>query len=337
MIQAIIFLVLLVIGILIAVRGGFKATTTIKATDGYSNDKTEFSGRQFAPYLILGILFLFIAIASTSAIKTIGAGERGVVLRFGAVTGKILPEGLSIITPFVESVAKMDVKTEAYEAEASAASNDLQDVRTSVTVNYRLDPGEVDTVYQRLRRDYERRILAPAVQESVKAVTATFSAEQLITERPSVKSDIEEAINDRLFTNGIILETLSITNFTFSASFTNAIESKVEALQSALKAENDLVRIQTEAQQREAVASGEANAIRQEAQAAKEAAILTAEGESQALLLVAGAKAEANNLIAASINDEIIQWETISKLADDINTIILPAGQEFILGETVIR
>jgi regulator of protease activity HflC (stomatin/prohibitin superfamily) len=83
--------------------------------------------------LLLGLLLFVLVLGLLSAVGQIPAGTRGVVLRFGAPTGRILPEGIYLITPLVESVVEMSVQTEAYEADAEAASNDLQVVHTKVT------------------------------------------------------------------------------------------------------------------------------------------------------------------------------------------------------------
>src|SRR5262245_44961221 len=76
----------------------------------------------------------------------VGPSERGIVVRFGAATGQTLQPGLFFVTPFIDRVELMDIQTHAYEAPASAASSDLQDVSTTVTVNYRVDPSKVREV-----------------------------------------------------------------------------------------------------------------------------------------------------------------------------------------------
>lgn len=194
------------------------------------------------------------------------AGMRGVVLRFGAVTGEIKGEGLYAVAPFVNSIELMDVQVHAAKTSATAASRDLQNVATQVTVNFRLLPEKSAKVYQELRHDYVERILSPAVQEAVKSATAQFDAEKLIVERPTVKAHIEEFLQARLSTHGILVDGISITDFQFSKDFSDAIEAKVTATQQALKAENDLRRIKVEAEQRVAQAQAEAEAIRIQAQ-----------------------------------------------------------------------
>lgn len=205
------------------------------------------------------------------------AGSRGVKLEYGAVSGTVFNEGIYFVTPFINSVVLMDVRTQAYSTKAvESASHDLQTVHTDTTLNYHLDPLRVDNVYQRLGHDFEGRIIAPTVQEEVKATTASYEAEGLITKRTSVKDDIEHRLRGRLEPYGIVVDALNITNFNFSDDFTKAIEAKVTAEQNALKAKNDLVRISTEAEQRVAQARGEAEAIRIQGEALKENSQLVA-------------------------------------------------------------
>jgi regulator of protease activity HflC (stomatin/prohibitin superfamily) len=279
----------------------------------------------WAPGLAIGLVLIVASLLAGSAVGQVNAGERGVVLRFGAITHRTLGEGLYFVTPFVNTVEVMDVQTHAYEAQAGAASSDLQDVQTTVTLNYRLDPTRVNSVYQNLRRDYEERIVAPAIQEAVKSATAGFRAEELITRRGDVKFAVENQMRERLATHGIMLETVSITNFAFSPVFTQAIEAKVAAQQRALEAENRLLQIQVEAKQAEAAAKGQADA-----------AIAKARGDAEAITTVAEAQARANERVNATLTDAIIRYALAQKLGDDIRVLILPSGQNFILGPEVL-
>lgn len=220
-------------------------------------------------FRVLGILIVLAGIFLLAMLPSVGsvpAGNRGVVLRFGAVTDRILPEGFYLVMPIAESVVLMDVQVQAVTTNSKAASKDLQNVNTQITLNHRLDPAQVGTIYQNLRHDYDFRIVAPAIQEAVKAATAQFEAERLIIDRPLVRDRIEEYLSVRLSEHGIQVDGLSITAFEFSPEFAAAIESKVTATQEALKAENDLRRIEIEAQQRIVEAKAEAEAIRIQAE-----------------------------------------------------------------------
>ncbi|MCH7758020.1 MAG: prohibitin family protein, partial [Thaumarchaeota archaeon] len=196
-----------------------------------------------AKVVIIGIIVLLvIGVAGAAAVQIVEAGHRGVLLHWNAVDTdtKPLAEGLHIVTPFQDSVVNMEVRTLKFVQSTSAASADLQTVTTEVTVNYHPDPNKINVLYKEVGLNYENRIIQPAVEEVVKQVTANYNAEELITKRPQVKSDIERDITTRLGVFNIVTEVISITDFQFSALFSSAIESKVEAEQKAQKAENDL-------------------------------------------------------------------------------------------------
>lgn len=214
------------------------------------------------------IAFVVIMTLVFGAFGTIGAGERGIKTRFSAVTGEILNEGLFFKMPWVEGVVKVDVKTQKEESEASAASKDLQTVSAKVAINYSIDPNAVARLYQDVGTEYKTRLIDPAVQESVKAATAQFTAEELITKREQVKENIKTALVTRLSPSGIQVEQFSIIDFDFSRSFNEAIEAKVTAEQNALAAKNNLSKVQYESEQRIAQARGEAEAIRLQSSAA---------------------------------------------------------------------
>ena len=209
---------------------------------------------------ILIVLFalIVIGVVTAASVQIVDAGHRGVLLHFNAVDTTIPPleEGLHFVVPFADSVVPMEVRTLLFVKGTSSASKDLQTVTTEVTVNYRPNPEAVTTLYKEVGLNYQNRIIAPAVEEVVKQVTANYNAEELITKRPLVKSDIENEITERLNVYNIETEVISITDFQFSNLFSQAIESKVEAEQKALQAENDLRRIQVEALQAEARSQG---------------------------------------------------------------------------------
>ncbi len=227
-----------------------------------------------AKLVFLGIIVLIIiGVIASASVQIVDAGHRGVLLHWNAVDiiAPPLDEGLHFVVPFQDNVVNVEVRTLKYVKAASASSNDLQAVSTEVTVNYHPNPETVNKLYQEVGLNYEVRVIAPAIEEVVKQVTANYIAEELITKRPQVKSDIEIEITKRLDIFDIETDVISITDFQFSDLFARAIESKVEAQQKALKAENDLQRIEVEARQREAQALGIAKANVAEAQGEAEA------------------------------------------------------------------
>jgi regulator of protease activity HflC (stomatin/prohibitin superfamily) len=192
----------------------------------------------------------------------IGAGERGIVQNFGAVQDQVLGEGIHFKIPVVQTVIPMDVKIQKALTDAASSSSDLQDVALSVALNYHIMPDQANLVYQKIGVQFKQRIIDPAIQEVMKAVSARYTAEELITKRPAVSSEMKEALTARLLTSNIAVDAFSILNFSFSQTFTEAIEAKQTAEQNALKAKRDLDRIKVEAEQTIAAATAEAEALR---------------------------------------------------------------------------
>ncbi|MFW6007841.1 MAG: prohibitin family protein [archaeon] len=216
-----------------------------------------------ASMIILGILAIILLLNSFFIVN---AGERGVLLTLGKPSMQAYGEGVHFKIPLVQKAVNMEVKTIKFETPADSASKDLQVVSTSLAINYKIIPDEAPKIYQTMGLDYRQRVIEPAIQESIKAVTAGYTAEELITKRPLVRADIHEDLESRVQQRGIIIEDVMITNFDFSESFNEAIELKVTAEQRKLQAERDLQRIEVEARQIEAAAIGEKNARIAEAQ-----------------------------------------------------------------------
>jgi regulator of protease activity HflC (stomatin/prohibitin superfamily) len=235
--------------------------------------------------IVIGVIVVSVILGSS--IKIVEAGNRGVLLQFGAVdTTRSLPEGLHLVTPFRDNVVQVEVRTLKTVESAASASKDLQDVRTEVALNYHVSPENAQVLYQQLGFEYSARVISPAIQESVKQVTARFNAEELITKRETVKTEIEQQIKQRLAAYNVLVETISITEFKFSDQFTRAVEAKVEAEQRALQANNDLRRIEIEAQQAEAKALGEQKANIARAEGVRQANVLQAQGEAEVIKII---------------------------------------------------
>lgn len=210
--------------------------------------------------VIAGVI-LFIAIFLRPWVQ-IGPGQRGVVLNFGAVQPQVMDEGLHTLIPIMQKVAIMDVKVQKVETDAAAASSDLQDISTRVALNYHVVPDKANVVYQSIGIHFAERIIDPAIQEVVKAITAKYTAEELITKRAVVGEAMRLALAERLLPNNIAVDAFSIMTFSFSKVFTEAIESKQTAEQLALKAKRDLDRIKIEAEQKITAARAEAESLR---------------------------------------------------------------------------
>lgn len=215
---------------------------------------------------VMGVIAVFVFITFVSAAEIVDPGERAVVIRVGKVVD-VKSEGFYWRKPFIEQYKKVDVKTQKIEVEADAASRDLQSVSATIALNYNLIPDNVGLLWQEIGKGYQVQIIDPAIQESVKAVTAKFNAEELITKREEVRDSIKTLLREKLMEQHIAVTEFAVTDFSFSASFDNAIEAKVTAEQRALEAKNKLEQVKFEAEQRVAKATAEAEAIRIQAQA----------------------------------------------------------------------
>lgn len=230
--------------------------------DAYQMKQTIQSATKKVPLIWLLIGAIVIVVLFLHPWVQIGAGHRGVVLNFGAVQKEVLGEGLHFRIPIVQNIIPVDVRVQKTESEAAAASMDLQDVSSKVALNYHIVPDKANAVYQTIGVSFKERIIDPAVQEVVKAVTAKYTAEELITKRPAVSDAMKTALSDRLLAHHIAVDAFSIVGFSFSKVFMEAIEAKQTAEQLALKAKRDLQRIKIEAEQKITAAKAEAESLR---------------------------------------------------------------------------
>lgn len=209
-------------------------------------------------------LFLIAIIAALVVFKAyviIEPGHRGVVIQLGATKPVVLNEGFHFKIPFIQEVIPIEVRVQKVQSDQTTSSRDLQVVNTTIAVNYRLSPDLVNKLYQEVGLGYQDRVIDPAISESLKAVTSQYTAEELISKRPQVSSDVKATLSKKLAAYHIILDEINITEFKFSSEFNQAIEEKQIAEQQALKAKLDLQRVQIEAQQKIEQARAEAESL----------------------------------------------------------------------------
>lgn len=228
-----------------------------------SSEKTGRTMFSVFKFIAWGVLALILA-NWLSPFTVIPAGHRGVVTTFGKVNETVLGEGIHLIIPVVNTVHKIDVRIQKGEGSGEAASKDLQTIHTTVALNYHLKPDRAAITFRDIGglREVEERIILPSTQEAVKAITARYTAEELIAKREEVRNNIKSFLVDRLGRHGLLVDEFSVTNFDFSKSFNEAIEAKTTAEQLKLKAERDLQRIRVEAEQKVAQAKAEAESLR---------------------------------------------------------------------------
>jgi len=237
-----------------------------------TNVSLKASGRPPIPAVLYALPIAGLALAAIAGTTVIvDAGHVGVVTRFGAVTGTIFEQGLNYKIPFAESVWIADVRTQKEQVDAAAASRDLQEVKTTIALNYHLDAKQAAAVYRQIGPQYKTRIVDPAIQEAFKFTTAQFTAEELITQREVVKQRAREFLRERLGTFNVLVDELNIVSFEFAKSFNDAIEAKQVAAQRVQQSLNEQQRAKVEADTRVITAQGEATAVLTRAKAAAEA------------------------------------------------------------------
>jgi regulator of protease activity HflC (stomatin/prohibitin superfamily) len=193
---------------------------------------------------------------------TIPAGHRGVILSWGAVQKEVLPEGLAFRWPVYQQVVKADVRILVTQPDCDAVTKDQQVNHTKVAVNYHVIPSEASWVYQNVGIDYKDKLVYPKIQEIVKAITARYTALELISKREQIRNEMKEHLKEALQPYKIVVDDFSVVNFKWDADFQKAIEAKQVAEQLAMKAQRDLERIKIEAEQKITQARAEAESLR---------------------------------------------------------------------------
>jgi prohibitin 2 len=249
--------------------------------------------------LLLGFILL------TSVVWSVPPGFAGVIFSgTDGVKQYAYPEGWHLKIPFLESYDTIDCRVIVYNTDASAASKDLQTVQSKIALNYHVERDSAWILYRTIGHDYETRVIAPAIEESIRAITAKYNAEELITQREQVSTQVRDLITAKLKEFNIAVDAFNILNFDFSPEFNTAIESKQVAEQNAQKEKNILTQVQIQAQQKVAEAEG-----------LKQSAILRAQGEANATLTNAYAQAESIRIQAEALktNKELVDLKRVEK------------------------
>jgi prohibitin 2 len=212
----------------------------------------------------IGIVLMVVAFECFTVIP---AGHIGVQVTLGEVNQQTLAEGAHFVNP-ISRIKEVEVRLVTTQLkQASAGTKDLQQIHTDIVLNYRIDGTKAAHIYKEFGFDLQDRVILPALSESLKAVTAHYTSEELITKRDMVSTQVKDEVAGKLGKYGVTVGDISLVNFGFSAEYQKAIEAKVIATQSKLKAEQDLQRIEVEAKQEIAKAEGRAKAIQIETQA----------------------------------------------------------------------
>ncbi|WP_079909429.1 prohibitin family protein [Paenibacillus sp. 32352] len=205
---------------------------------------------------------LLIVIIGLNSFASVQYGHVGLYKTFGKLNDEILGPGIHLKLPFVQSVIQVNTQVTKAETDTSASSKDLQPVSTHVAVNYSVNKEAAFNLMKNIGGNFDSVIISPAIQEIVKEVTAKYPAEDLIAKRDVVAGEISDHLTKRLAKYDLIVNDINIVNFKFSDAFNQSIEAKQVAQQQALKAENDLKRIEIEAKQKITQAQAEAESLK---------------------------------------------------------------------------
>lgn len=243
-----------------------------------------------------------VVVLSCWPFRTVPTGSRGVITQFGAIKG-IQNEGLVILAPW-EKLALFSVRAEQAQIEnADGSTSDTQPVKVSMTVRYSISVGRVAEVYEKYSHDGDlSSYVQTATQEVFKAVTARYTAPDLIAKRAQVSSDIASALRTKLALYGAQVINIDMRNFAFNGDYMKAISEKVTQEQLRLGAENKLRTVEAEQKQKVAIAEAEASALRAKA-----------DGEAYANLKMATAQADALKIQNAALaqNKDVLELRRI--------------------------
>jgi regulator of protease activity HflC (stomatin/prohibitin superfamily) len=255
-----------------------------------------------------GIMYAVIAVVALLAVKllwpfySVPTGSRGVVTQFGRIVG-IENEGLAVLLPW-QKLNIFSIRAEQANIDnAGGSTSDTQPVSVSLTVRYGIMTDKVAEVYEKYSHNGDlSSYVQTATQEVFKAVTARYSAPDLIAQRARVSADINAALQAKLALYGAQVINIDMRNFEFSESYMHAINDKVTQEQLRLAAENRLKTVESEQKQKVAVAEAEASAVR-----------ARADGDAYASLKVATAQAEALKIQNAALaqNKDVLELRRI--------------------------
>nr|QBH74222.1 prohibitin [Nicoletia phytophila] len=260
----------------------------------------------------IGQIGLGIAIAGgvvNSALYNVEGGHRAVIFdRFAGVKNQVVGEGTHFFIPWVQRPILFDIRSRPRNVPVVTGSKDLQNVNITLRILFRPIPDELPRIYTILGVDYDDRVLPSITNEVLKAVVAQFDAGELITQRELVSQKVSEDLTERATQFGVILDDISITHLTFGKEFTQAVELKQVAQQEAERA----------------------RFLVEKAEQQKKAAIIAAEGDSQAASLLAKSFAEAGEGLVELRRIEAAE-DIAYQLSRSRQVVYLPTGQNVLL------
>lgn len=267
--------------------------------------------------LILAIIILvLVLVVLFSCFTVVDAGHTGVVLTFGKVSDVVLEAGLHFKVPFAQTIIQIDNRIVKLEVSTEAFSKDLQTISSVVAINYHINKDASHSVYKNVGLGYQDVLITPAVNEVLKAVTAQYTAVELVSARSTVSVLLDEQLNVKLNEYGVFVNEINIINWDFSSEYIAAIEAKQVA-------EQNLIKTKTEQEQALVIANTDARRIE-----------IAAQAEANQIKILAEAQAESNRVVSESLNELLIRYRIVDKwdgslpmvTSDGTPLISLPMG-----------
>jgi regulator of protease activity HflC (stomatin/prohibitin superfamily) len=279
-----------------------------------SRGATTVSGQRIVPppkvHLLNGIIGgtiggIIMIIGAAAPFVEVPAGNVGVVTNFGQVQPTTLEPGLHVVIPIYQRVTNVDTRVQPHQfQEIDAASKELQQVKLTGTMNYHIDGAFASDLFQRVGTDFAEKIIDPAFNDFIKTVVPAYSVNDILAKRDEIRSLAKDQLGANLAQYHIIVDDIYIANIAFSDAFQQAIEDKQVAQQQVQTQQQILEQKKIQAQQ----------------------AVAAAQGEADATVTLAEGQAKANELLSASLTDQILQYQYIQKLTDKITVMLLPTG-----------
>ena len=259
----------------------------------YENDRPVGGTAALCIAILLTLSFFIVPFS----FHTVQTGEIAVVKTLGEITD-VRTAGTHFDFWMTKQYAKYDTKVRNVDIVSTTYSSDAQTMDIQMTIQYQIMADKVvdiATHYGSLDT-LQSRIESIAI-EKTKSVLSSYKAMDIIANRaaisPAVETAIKDAIGEEYYVNVVAVV---LTNIDFSDAFEQAVEDKMIAEQTKLKAQYDN---ETKIAQAEAEAAAKLKAA--------EAEIEIAKAKAEALKIEAQAQAEANDIIANSITKEILE------------------------------
>lgn len=269
---------------------------------------------EFRPFAIVSLIASIVLIL-VSCFASVPTGYTGILTTFGRVENETMEAGFHFKAPW-QKIVKMNNQEQRSEFKLEAFSADIQQVNVNGSINYNIDKSTAMTLYREVGTGYAKTLITPRLNENVKAVFSRYNAEDLISKRDVLSSEILDMMTEDMKDYGINILSVSIEDVDFTDAFTNAVEAKQVASQNKLKAQTEQEQATMEAR-----AAAERKQIEAEAQAAIQK--IQADAEAYQIKVKSDAEAEANKKIADSLSEQLIEYTYVNSWNGELPTTMM--------------